>query len=270
MSQSRLAERFAALRSSRKGGLVAYVTAGDPDAGRSSRILDAVACGGADAIEVGVPFSDPLADGPVIQRAAERAIASGANLGSVLDLIGRVRDEIAAPIVIFTYLNPILRLGAADFARRARESGADGALVLDLPVEEADGLRAPLDRHGLDTIFLVSPTTTDDRVRRMGELGRGFLYAISRLGITGARPQLADGAGDLVRRVRRHTSLPIALGFGISRPEQVAEAGRWADAAVVGSGLVNVIAESGSSSDLAGRVESYVRWLKGEPSAVRV
>jgi len=217
-----------------------------------------------------VPFSDPLADGPVIQRAAERAIASGANLGAILELIERLRPRVSAPIVIFTYLNPILRLGAADFARRAREAGADGALILDLPVEEADRVRESLGGQGLDTIFLVSPTTTDDRVRRVSELGRGFLYAISRLGITGARPQLADGAEELVGRVRRHTSLPVALGFGISRPEHVAEAGRWADAAVVGSGLVNVIADSASSPDLVARVESYVRWLKGEPSAARV
>ncbi len=168
----------------------------------------------------------------------------------------------SAPIVIFSYANPILRLGAERFADRAKAAGVDGVLVLDLPIEEADDFRALSGSRGIDTILLLSPTTTDDRLRRAAALGSGFLYAISRLGVTGARDAIADGAEDMVRRIRTVSSLPIALGFGISKPEHVREVGRWADAAVVGSALVSVIAEAGASADLNARVEEYVRWLK--------
>jgi tryptophan synthase alpha chain len=238
------------------------VTAGDPDLARSADVLRAVDRGGADVLEVGVPFSDPLADGPVIQRAAERALAAGSTLSAVMDLIATVRGEIAAPIVIFSYTNPILRMGIERFATLAAQAGADGALMLDLPIEEADEFRNIMLRHGLDTIFLLSPTTTDARIQKAAALGSGFLYAISRLGVTGARDTLPVGAREMVNRVRAVTSLPLALGFGISRPEHVREIGRWADAAVVGSALVNVIAEAGLRPDLAMRVEEYVRWLK--------
>jgi tryptophan synthase alpha chain len=213
-------------------------------------------------LEVGVPFSDPLADGPVIQRATERALASGTTLAGVLDLVGRVRADVRAPIVIFSYANPILRFGAERFADRAREAGVDGVLVLDLPIEEADDFRAMLSQRGIDTILLLSPTTTDDRLRKAASLGSGFLYAISRLGVTGARDTLAAGIEEMVRRIRQVSDLPVALGFGISKPEHVREVGRWADAAVVGSALVNVIAEAGASAELDTRVEEYVRWLK--------
>jgi tryptophan synthase alpha chain len=164
--------------------------------------------------------------------------------------------------VIFSYANPILRLGAERFADQAQEAGVDGVLVLDLPIEEADEFRSLLASRGIDTILLLSPTTTDERLRRAARLGSGFLYAISRLGVTGARDAVADGAEGMVRRIRAASSLPVALGFGISKPEHVREVGRWADAAVVGSALVNVIAEAGASDDLNTRVEEYVRWLK--------
>jgi tryptophan synthase alpha chain len=259
---SRLQETFARLRAQQTPGLVTYITAGDPDLGRTAGVLRALDRGGADVIEVGVPFSDPLADGPVIQRATERALASGTTLSRVLDLLCSQRAEIQAPIVIFSYANPVLRFGAERFAERAREAGVDGVLMLDLPIEEADGFRAMLARQGIDTILLLSPTTTDDRLRRAAALGSGFLYAISRLGVTGAREALADGAKDMVERIRKVTDLPIALGFGISKPDHVREVGRWADAAVVGSALVDVIAREGASRDLDTRVEEYVRWLK--------
>ena len=260
---SRLADTFSSIKAEGKGpGLVTYVTAGDPDLHRTGGILRALDRSGADVLEVGVPFSDPLADGPVIQRATERALASGATLQGVLGLIGGLRDELRAPIVIFSYANPILRLGAERFADQAREAGVDGVLVLDLPIEEADEFRSLLASRGIDTILLLSPTTTDERLRRAATLGSGFLYAISRLGVTGARDVVADGAEDMVRRIRAASSLPVALGFGISKPEHVREVGRWADAAVVGSALVNVIAEAGVSDDLNTRVEEYVRWLK--------
>ena len=243
-------------------GLVTYITAGDPDLPRTEGILTALDRAGADVLEVGVPFSDPLADGPVIQRATERALASGTTLTQVLDLVGRVRSSVHAPIVIFSYANPIFRLGAERFADRARDVGVDGVLVLDLPIEEADEFRNMLAVRGIDTILLLSPTTTDERLRRAAALGSGFLYAISRLGVTGARDRIADGAHEMVDRIRRVSDLPVALGFGISKPEHVREVGQWADAAVVGSALVNVIAEAGSSADLNRRVEEYVRWLK--------
>ena len=259
---SRIQEAFERLRRQRRGGMVTYVTAGDPDAETSSRILVALAQGGADILEVGVPFSDPLADGPVIQRATERALASGMTLRGTLDVVRSVRRSVDTPVVLFTYANPVLRMDPAVFAREAREAGVDGVLILDYPVEEAEPLRAPLMAAGLDPIFLISPTTTDGRIRRSGELGRGFLYVISRLGVTGVRDRLAEDVTDLVARVRAQSSLPVAIGFGISSPEHVAEACRSADAAVVGSALVNVIAEHGAAADVAERAGEYVRWLK--------
>jgi tryptophan synthase alpha chain len=259
---SQLAATFERVRGNGQPGLVTYVTAGDPDLERTAGILSALDRAGADVLEVGVPFSDPLADGPVIQRATERALASGTTLAGVLDLVGGLRASLRAPIVIFSYANPILRLGAEQFADRARDAGVDGVLVLDLPIEEADGFRGLLESRGIDTILLLSPTTSDERLRKAASLGSGFLYAISRLGVTGARDRVAEGAKEMVERIRAVSALPIALGFGISKPEHVREVGRWADAAVVGSALVNVIADAGASRDLTTRVEEYVRWLK--------
>ena len=259
---SRLAATFERLRSENAAGLVTYVTAGDPDLPRTAGILRALDRAGADVIEVGVPFSDPLADGPVIQRATERALAAGTTLKGVLDLLAGIRPELRAPIVVFSYANPILRFGAEAFAERAREAGVDGVLVLDLPLEEAREFRNLLTARGIDTILLLSPTTTDHRLRQAADVGSGFLYAISRLGVTGARDRIADGAQEMVQRIRRVSRLPVALGFGISKPEHVREVGQWADAAVVGSALVNVIAEAGGAHDLDMRVEEYVRWLK--------
>ena len=248
-------------KSGRKA-LIPYITAGDPHPSLTVPLMHALVEAGSDILELGVPFSDPLADGPVIQRATERALASGTTLTQVLDLLARMRSSVQAPFVIFSYANPILRLGAERFADRAREAGVDGVLVLDLPIEEADEFRNMLAVRGIDTILLLSPTTTDQRLRKAAALGSGFLYAISRLGVTGARDRIAEGAHDMVDRIRRVSDLPVALGFGISKPEHVREVGQWADAAVVGSALVNVIAEAGSSADLNRRVEEYVRWLK--------
>jgi tryptophan synthase alpha chain len=259
---SRLADTFARLRGA-SPGLVAYVTAGDPSLARTAEILVSLAANGADVIEVGVPFSDPLADGPVIQRASERALAGGTTLRRTLQMIAETRAAVAAPLVLFTYANPILRMGEDAFVAAAAAAGVDGVLVLDLPVEEAGPFRGKLIAAGLDPIFLLSPTTSDERIRASAELGRGFLYVISRLGVTGARDRLAADIEPLVRRIRAGSSLPLALGFGISTPQHVAEVGRWADAAVVGSALVNVIAEHGASQDVAQRAGAYVRWLKG-------
>ena len=250
------------MRAEKRTGLITYVTAGDPDLSRSGDILCGLDRAGADVLEVGIPFSEPLADGPVIQRATERALAAGATASGALDLVAKVRATVQAPIVLFTYANPVLRMGIDRFSDRAKAAGVDGVLVLDLPIEEAQGVRDALAARDIDMIFLLSPTTTEARVKQAATLGRGFLYGISRLGVTGTRDKVADGAEALARRIRGATSMPLALGFGISRPEHVRQIGQWADAAVVGSGLVGVIAEAGKAPDLVERVESYVRWLK--------
>ena len=260
---SRIQQAFERLKQDRRGGVVTYTTAGDPDAETSARILVALAKAGADILEVGVPFSDPLADGPVIQRATERALAAGMTLRGTLEVVRTVRQSIETPIVLFTYANPVVRMDPAVFAREAAQAGVDGVLILDYPVEESEPVRAPLVAAGLDPIFLISPTTTDSRIRRSGEIGRGFLYVISRLGVTGVRDSLAEDIGGLVARVRAQSTLPVALGFGISSPDHVTQACASADAAVVGSALVRVIAEHGAAPDVAERAGDYVRWLKG-------
>ena len=259
---SRIDAAFRDLRAHRKTGLVTYVTAGDPDVARSRELLVRLDRAGADILEIGVPFSDPLADGPVIQRATERAIRSGTTLTTVLDLIADVRPLVNAPVVVFSYANPILRMGLEAFVARARDAGVDGVLALDVPPEESGEIREALSRARIDTIFLLSPTTSVERIRRAAALGSGFLYGISRLGVTGVRDDVADSARELGERVRKETGMPFALGFGISRPEHVRAVAGCADAAVVGSALVQVIAEHGQSPSLFTEVERYVRWLK--------
>jgi tryptophan synthase alpha chain len=259
---SRIDTCFRELRSAGRTGLITYTTAGDPDLERSADILVTLDKAGADILEVGVPFSDPLADGPVIQRATERAIARGATLPKVLDLVESVRSRISAPIVIFTYANPVLKMGLDAFALRARAAGVDGVLTLDVPPEESEQVRAALGGAGIDTIFLLSPTTSPARIARAAALGSGFLYGISRLGVTGMRESVADSARELAARVRGATPMPLALGFGFSKPEHVRAIAGCADAAVVGSALVNVIAEHGTSPALLDEVDRYVRWLR--------
>lgn len=259
---SRIDETFAALRRAKRTGLVTYSTAGDPDLQRSAEILRRLDRAGADVLEVGVPFSDPLADGPVIQRATERALAGGATLGGVLDMLAAIRPDISAPVVIFSYANPILRMGLDSFVERATAAGVDGILTLDLPPEESGAFRQAFTAAGIDTIFLLSPTTSLERIRQAATLGSGFLYGISRLGVTGVRDAVDDSAAALAARVRGETTMPLALGFGLSRPEHVHQVGQWADAAVVGSALVEVIANHGQSAGLLDEVERYVRWLR--------
>ena len=259
---SRIEARFAQLRKERKTGLVTYVTAGDPDLQRSAEIIKRLDRAGADVLEIGVPFSDPLADGPVIQRATERALASGVTLARVLEMLKSIRPAISAPIVIFSYANPILRMGLEQFVTEARAAGVDGVLTLDMPPEEGEVFRGAFSGAGIDTIFLLSPTTTVERIRRAATIGSGFLYGISRLGVTGMRDSVDASANELASRVKAETQMPLALGFGISRPEHVRAIGQCADAAVVGSALVNVIAEHGTSAALLDEVERYVRWLR--------
>lgn len=259
---TRLDQAFARMKAEQRTGLVAFVSGGDPTLARSGEVIRAVDEGGADVIEIGVPFSDPLADGPEIQRSSERALRAGATLRGVLDLVADLRTDVAAPLVLFSYANPVVRYGVDAFAARAAEVGVDGVLLLDLPLEEAGPTRDVLVAHGIAPIFLLSPTTTAARVRKANELGRGFLYAISRLGVTGVRDQVADDAKGLVERLRQDATLPIALGFGLSRPEHIRDVGKYADAAVVGSALVAQIARHGQSPSLASEVRDFVRWLR--------
>jgi tryptophan synthase alpha chain len=259
---SRIEDRFTELRKARRTGLITYVTAGDPDLQRSAEIITRLDQAGADVLEIGVPFSDPLADGPVIQRATERALAAGVTLALVLDMLKTLRPAISAPIVIFSYANPILRMGLDTFVKQATAAGVDGVLTLDMPPEEGELFRAAFGTAGIDTIFLLSPTTTVERIRRAASLCSGFLYGISRLGVTGIRDSVDASARELATRVKKETAMPLALGFGISRPEHVRSIGEFADAAVVGSALVNVIAEHGQKPGLMDEVERYVRWLR--------
>jgi tryptophan synthase alpha chain len=233
------------------------VTAGDPSLDRTAAVALEMAKAGVDILELGVPFSDPLADGPVIQRSSERALRAGVTLDSVLRLVRGLRRSSALPLVLFSYFNPLLRYGLARVAGAAADAGVDGVLVTDLPPEEADEWVRVARAAGLDTLFLASPTSPDERLRRVADLSRGFVYAISRTGVTGEQERISADARPLLDRLRALTDEPLALGFGISTPEQVAEAARAADAVVVGSALVRFLEEQ-PRADVAERV----RWLK--------
>lgn len=225
-----------------KPGLVAYVTCGDPDLATTREIVLAAIEAGADVIELGVPFSDPVADGPVIQRASERALKHGTSLGDVLTLAAEIRERAQSTgLIVFSYLNPILRMGMEKFCKVARAAGVDGALVTDLPVEEAGEYLRAMHAHDLAPVFLAAPTSPEERLKRIAAASRGFVYAVSRTGVTGQRQQLADDARKLVKRLRRVTKLPVALGFGISNSTQFAEVGEFADAVVVGSAIVETV-----------------------------
>lgn len=229
----------------KKPALVAYVTSGDPDLATTREIVLETIRAGATVIELGVPFSDPVADGPVIQRASERALKHGTSLDQVLKLAAEIREQSqSVGLIIFTYLNPILRMGVDRFCRIARLAGVDGALVTDLPVEEAGPYLAEMRKNELSPIFLAAPTSTDERLKRIAQASSGFVYAVSRTGVTGARKQMSDDAQTLVKRLRKYTKLPIAVGFGISTPEQFRAVGRYAEGAVVGSAIVNLVEQN--------------------------
>jgi tryptophan synthase alpha chain len=239
--------------------LVAYITCGDPDLATSRDIAFAAIDAGASVVELGVPFSDPLADGPVIQRASQRALRHGTSLIDVIELGKQIRRQSQAGLVIFSYLNPILRLGLENFTIAAQDAGIDGALITDLPVEEADDYLCQMRVHDLATIFLAAPTSTDERLKRIADISRGFVYAVSRTGVTGARQEMAQDAKKLVRRLRKFTKLPIAVGFGISTAAQFAAVGGFADAAVVGSAIVQAIENNPGHE--AKSVAEFVRQL---------
>ncbi|HYM13303.1 MAG TPA: tryptophan synthase subunit alpha [Bryobacterales bacterium] len=259
---TRIGRRFAALQQNDERGLVAYLTAGDPSLAQTPELAQALERGGADVIELGVPFSDPIADGPVIQAASERALRAGTTLEGVLDVVRKIRRRSEIPLVIFSYLNPILRYGFSRFAADAAAAGVDGALMTDLSVEEADPFVTEMRRHELDTIFLVAPTSTARRLELVARYSTGFVYLVSRTGVTGPRESLSDAVAPLVKRVRAVTSLPRAVGFGISRPEHMMELAPLAEAAAVGSAFMKLIGEYGASNDLAARLEQCTAQLK--------
>ena len=259
---TRISKRFAELRDAGELGIVAYITAGDPTLDATQRHVLGLAEAGADVIELGVPFSDPLADGPTIQRASERALKSGTTLRGVLDLVRRIRQSSQVPLVLFSYFNPILQFGLEKFAAAAAESGADGVLVTDLTPEESEDYRRILKARGLDTIFLAAPTSTDERLQKIAVCSSGFLYLISRTGVTGAKDALPDDLPALLRRAHRFTQLPIAVGFGISLPGHVSVLGGLADAAVVGSALVAEIEKATSVDAACAALRDRVHSLK--------
>ncbi len=259
---TRISKRFAELRGAGELGIVAYITAGDPTLDATLRHVLGLAEAGADVIELGVPFSDPLADGPTIQRASERALKSGTTLHGVLDLVRRIRQSSQVPLVLFSYFNPILQFGLEKFAAAAAESGADGVLVTDLTPEESEDYRRILKARGLDTIFLAAPTSTDERLQKIAVCSSGFLYLISRTGVTGAKDALPDDLPALLRRAHRFTQLPIAVGFGISLPGHVSVLGGLADAAVVGSALVAEIEKATSVDAACAALRDRVHSLK--------
>jgi tryptophan synthase alpha chain len=261
-NSTRISKRFAELRASGELGIVAYITAGDPSLEATLKFVFALAEAGADVIELGIPFSDPLADGPTIQRASERALRAGTTLAKVLDLVRRIRQTSQVPLVLFSYYNPILQMGLEKFASTAADAGADGVLATDLTPEESEEYRRILAVHHLDTIFLGAPTSTDERLAKIAGCSSGFLYLISRTGVTGAKDALPDDLPALLRRARSVTQLPIAVGFGISLPGHVSVLGGLADAAVVGSALVSEIEKATSVDAGAAALAERVRSLK--------
>jgi tryptophan synthase alpha chain len=265
---NRIEKKFAELKDRGEAGLIPFVTAGDPDLPTTLRILESLHNAGADCIELGVPFSDPTADGPTIQRSSERALKNGLALPAILEIVKQFRKKFETPVILFGYYNPFFRYGLEKFARDAKRAGADGVLCVDLPPEESGELRQRLDSEGLDLIFLLAPTSDEARIDRVARLGRGFLYFVSVTGITGARRSLDHELRENVARIRRRSSLPIGVGFGISTPKQAATVAEFADAAVVGSALVATIEQAQGRTAKAERAGEFVADLKRAIRAV--
>lgn len=259
---TRIAETFAALRTRGEVALIPYITAGDPTLEVTEQVIYELVRNGADLIELGVPFSEPMADGPANQRAAERALVSGTSLSRILALVQQVRRVVSVPLVLFTYYNPVFRYGTARFARDARQAGIDGVLCVDLPPEEADELKLETDRQDLDLIFLLAPTSSLLRARKVLTRARGFVYYVSVTGVTGMRDALPDNLEEMVRRIRGLSPVPVGVGFGISSPAQAAQVAAFADAVIVGSALSRILEMHGSEPDVATQVGSFVGSLK--------
>jgi tryptophan synthase alpha chain len=259
----RIEEVFSDLERRGAKGFIPFITAGDPDLTTTSELLVQLSAAGATVIELGVPFSDPMADGPVIQRASERALKNSFGLQDILDTAARARKQIETPIILFSYYNPLLQFGLKRVAEAARDAGVDGVLVTDLTPEESGEFEAELRAHDLDMIFLIAPTSTDERLKLVAEHASGFIYAVSRAGVTGARESVSVEAEKLVNRMRQFSSLPIAVGFGISNAAQVADVSRYADAVVVGSALVAEMERLMGSGDVARQVGSFLDRITG-------
>ena len=258
---TRISALFERLKRERRPALVAYLTAGDPVLERTPALVAALVRGGADLIELGVPFSDPIADGPVIQRASERALRSGATMRGVLQAAREVRAQSEVPLLLFTYLNPVVRYGADRLARDAAQAGIDGCLLTDLSVEEAGPFVSAMRAAYLDTVFLAAPTSTPERRKLVAQYSSGFVYLVSRTGVTGEKDSLSDSVASLVSAMREVTALPLVVGFGISKPEHVAEVGAMADGVVVGSAFVRLIEQYGEDASLEERLEAFARRL---------
>jgi len=259
---SAIAEVFARCREDGRAAFIPFLTAGDPDLKSTAELMQALVAGGADLIELGVPFSDPIVDGPLIQRAITRSLAAGTRLSGVLELVARQREKLEVPILLFSYFNPIHSRGVADFAEQAAASGVDGVLCVDLPPEEGrDEFIPMMHHHGLDTVFVVAPTSTKERIRMVGEVSSGFVYHVSRIGVRGESDELPKELLKEAKRLRRRLGAPLALGFGISTPRQVAAAAGVADGVVVGSALASLIEENAGEAALATALEKKVREL---------
>src|SRR5438874_77007 len=258
---SRIADSFANLKRANRRGFIPFITAGDPDLNTTKQLIVELARVGATVIELGIPFTDPMADGPVIQRASERALRHDFGISDVLQIVSDARQETEVPIILFSYFNPLLQFGIEKLTDEAKRAGVDGVLVTDLVPEEASQFASILRANDLETIFLIAPTSTDERLKMVAERASGFIYAVSRAGITGARDEVSAEAEKLVRRMRKFSDLPVAVGFGISTPEHVADVWRYADAAVVGSAIVREIEEAGASTDVVSRVSKFTRQL---------
>jgi tryptophan synthase alpha chain len=261
---TRIEKRFQELRAAKRKAFIPYITAGDPNLKTTADLILALDKAGADVIELGVPFSDPIADGPVIQRATERALASGASLKDILGMASEIRKTSQIPLLLFSYYNPLLRYGLGNLARDAAAAGFDGILATDLTVEESGAFVEAMSKAGLNTVFLVAPTSSPERIRKIASMSTGFLYAVSRTGVTGETQELSSDLRDFLKTLRTHTDVPIAVGFGISQPEHVKAVWREADGAVVGSAVVRVIEENAAFSDVADRVARFTLWLRGE------
>ncbi len=264
---SRIADSFARLKREGRRGFIPFITAGDPDLTTTRALIPELARAGATLIELGVPFSDPMADGPVIQRSSERALKKQVTVADALTVVADAREETDVPVVLFSYFNPLLQFGVERLCVEARAAGVDGMLVTDLAPEEAGEFSATLAAHGLDLIFLVAPTSTDVRLRMVAERAGGFIYAVSRAGVTGAQQEMSSEAERLVRRVRAITDLPVAVGFGISTGAQVADVWRYADAAVVGSAIVAEMERAQADPQLVSRIGAFARGLLPVPVA---
>jgi tryptophan synthase alpha chain len=258
----RIEKTFAGLKKKGEKALVAYITAGYPDLETTQALIPALARAGVDILEVGVPFSDPTADGPVIQAASQAALKNGTTLTRVLDLVGELRSEVGIPLVLFSYYNPIFSMGSGPFAKRAAEAGVDGVLVVDLPAEEAGELRSRTDPAGIDFISLVAPTSGGDRIRKVVKAATGFIYYISVTGVTGTRGPELEETSKNVGTIRTLTKLPVVVGFGVSTPEQARQIGGMADGVVVGSAFVKLIGEKAGNPGMIEAVEAYAASLK--------